>query len=150
MLTWTARMNHASRRVLTATRKRKDREDSSFFSQHGSKGNFGKLHKFQQPPSPANNSSNTTSSSSVTQRLGEPGSVPSNRILAGYMAHEYLTRGTLFGQKFDPARAEAVPLAAADPKRKPGSEQPEPAKPSRSYADVAQLLKADGDRKSVV
>lgn len=132
----TARMNHASRNVLTATRKRKDRDDSSFFNQHSTRGTFGKPYKLQQqqqqPPL------NTTSSSSSSAQ-----SVPvqSNRLLAGYMAYEFLTRGTLFGQKFDPARAEAVPLAA----KKPGSERlPEPAKPNRSYAEVAQLLKTDG------
>ena len=30
-----------------------------------------------------------------------------NYLLAGYMAHEFLTRGTLFGQKFVPAEDEA-------------------------------------------
>uniref|UniRef100_A0A7C8Z218 Embryo sac development arrest 6 n=1 Tax=Opuntia streptacantha TaxID=393608 RepID=A0A7C8Z218_OPUST len=130
-------MNHASRNVLTATRKRKDREDSSFFNQHSTKGTFGKPYKLQQhqqqqPPL------NTTSSSSSS---AQPVPVHSNRLLAGYMAYEFLSQGTLFGQKFDPARAEAVPLAA----KKPGSERPpEPVKPNRSYAEVAQLLKTDG------
>ncbi|XP_039067669.1 uncharacterized protein LOC120213664 [Hibiscus syriacus] len=32
----------------------------------------------------------------------------SNQLLAGYMAHEFLTKGTLLGQQFDPARSEAV------------------------------------------
>lgn len=27
--------------------------------------------------------------------------IPSNRLLAGYLAHEFLTKGTLLGQKFD-------------------------------------------------
>uniref|UniRef100_A0A803LMM9 Embryo sac development arrest 6 n=2 Tax=Chenopodium quinoa TaxID=63459 RepID=A0A803LMM9_CHEQI len=79
--------------------------------------------------------------------MAEPGSGPgsSNRLLAGYMAHEFLTKGTLFGQKFDPARAEAVPVSAAEPKRKPGQTGfGSGVKPNRSYADVAQLLKSDG------
>lgn len=36
-----------------------------------------------------------------------------NKLLAGYLAHEFLTKGTLFGQQWDPARADAVPVSAA-------------------------------------
>ncbi|XP_065856533.1 uncharacterized protein [Euphorbia lathyris] len=54
----------------------------------------------------------------------------SNQLLAGYMAYEYLTKGTFFGQKFGPGRAEAVPLA-----RK---------KEHESYDEVASILKTDG------
>jgi len=32
--------------------------------------------------------------------------IPSNRLLAGYLAHEFLTKGTLLGQKFDQNRSE--------------------------------------------
>lgn len=166
-------MNHTSRSVVTATRKRKDRgeiENSSFY-----KGSFGNSH--HKPLSSAgnnnimnnnnniinnnnHNSISTTSSTpttpSTSARTIDSGSglgfnssttnpVSSNRLLAGYMAHEFLTKGTLFGQKFDPARAEAVPVSAAEPKRKSGQTGFEPGmKPNRSYADVAQLLKADG------
>ncbi|KNA24136.1 hypothetical protein SOVF_018670 [Spinacia oleracea] len=140
-------MNHTSRSVVTATRKRKDRgelENSSFY-----KGSFGNSHK---PLSMGNNNhSSTTSSSTTTSRMVEPGllnpSSPasSNRLLAGYMAHEFLSKGTLFGQKFDPARAEAVPVSAAELKRRPVQTGFETGfKPNRSYADVAQLLKGDG------
>lgn len=55
-----------------------------------------------------------------------------NRLLAGYMAHEFLTKGTLFGQKFDAARAQAVPLAGSD------------SASNNSYSDVASLVKSDG------
>ncbi|KAJ9182310.1 hypothetical protein P3X46_006318 [Hevea brasiliensis] len=70
-------------------------------------------------------------------------SVSSNRLLAGYMAYEFLTKGTLFGQRFDPARAEEVPLAG-------GSVQSKRGKPgwkkehNKSYAEVASILKTDG------
>lgn len=76
-----------------------------------------------------------------------------NRLLAGYLANEFLTKGTLFGQRWDPGRAEAVPLsAAAEPRRgKPiqaSEADPEPrrrvAKQPQSYAEVATLLKGDG------
>lgn len=75
----------------------------------------------------------------------------SNQILAGYLAHEFLTKGTLIGEKWDAAGSE---LAALLPEQKrpnqnrPGSTKPKPnvykPPPARSYADVAQLLKGDG------
>ncbi|PKU62643.1 uncharacterized protein LOC110112863 [Dendrobium catenatum] len=52
-----------------------------------------------------------------------------NRLLAGYLAHEFLTSGTLFGQMWDPARS-------VQPVRKP--------EPVMAYADVAVLLKGNG------
>lgn len=52
-----------------------------------------------------------------------------NRLLAGYLAHEFLTSGTLFGQVWDPSRS-------AQPVRK--------SEPAVVYADVAVLLKGDG------
>lgn len=83
----------------------------------------------------------------------------SNRLLAGYLAHEFLTKGTLLGQKFDPARAEAVPLSSrssteqrrgkpsllgkekvAEPNRKVKPNNTN----SQSYAELANLLKTDG------
>lgn len=36
---------------------------------------------------------------SEADKLDKP--IPSNRLLAGYLAHEFLTKGTLLGQKFD-------------------------------------------------
>ncbi|XP_075476918.1 uncharacterized protein LOC142518121 [Primulina tabacum] len=74
--------------------------------------------------------------------------LPSNRLLAGYMAHEFLTKGTLLGEKFDPARAEAFPLS----KNKQVQNRAEPATEAETrgqtkphgYAEVASLLKSDG------
>lgn len=73
-----------------------------------------------------------------------------NWLLAGYLAHEFLTRGTLLGEKWDPDRAEAVP-PPSEPKvnrRKlqnasPADENLAPNKP-KAYADVANLLKDGG------
>ncbi|RWR96579.1 putative Embryo sac development arrest 6 [Cinnamomum micranthum f. kanehirae] len=73
-----------------------------------------------------------------------------NWLLAGYLAHEFLTRGTLFGEKWDPPRAEAVP-APSEPKVKrrklpnaiPADENLAPNKP-KAYADVANLLNDGG------
>ncbi|KAL5996998.1 hypothetical protein ACLOJK_007924 [Asimina triloba] len=48
-----------------------------------------------------------------------------NRLLAGYLAHEFLTKGTILGRPWDPAER-------SEPSDKPGS-----------YAEVAHLLKTD-------
>ncbi|KAK1267697.1 hypothetical protein QJS04_geneDACA000018 [Acorus gramineus] len=76
----------------------------------------------------------------------EPQQPPSTkRLLAGYFAHEFLTRGTLFGQKFDPARAEAAAALQAQP-QSPNADTArlQPEEPPVGYSDVAYLLKTDG------
>lgn len=70
------------------------------------------------------------------------------------MAHEFLTKGTLLGQKWHPARAEAAPTSngSGEPKRpKPAAEGSEPSLKGKlkehgeeRYAEVARLLKEDG------
>ncbi|GAB4843098.1 hypothetical protein Ancab_013077 [Ancistrocladus abbreviatus] len=96
-------------RVFTPqiSRKRREREEPSFL--HGNRGNnnYAAARSKQQTTS----TPNTTSSKPL-----EP--ISSNRLLAGYMAYEFLTKGTLLGQKFDPALEEAVPVAASEPKKK--------------------------------
>ncbi|KAJ4955943.1 hypothetical protein NE237_012726 [Protea cynaroides] len=89
-------------------------------------------------------------------------SPPSNRLLAGYLAHEFLTEGTLFGQKWDPARASAAPITASSPTTAAAAAvdtaetkkvanakngEPESAKKTaahQSYAAVANLMKMEG------
>ncbi|XP_057484524.1 uncharacterized protein LOC130770902 [Actinidia eriantha] len=82
-------------------------------------------------------------------------SASSNQLLAGYLAHEFLTKGTLFGQPWDPARADSVPLAAESRRLKfPGSSQKARAEPSpeaepqtekyQRYVEVSNMLKTDG------
>nr|VVV80595.1 unnamed protein product [Nymphaea colorata] len=66
---------------------------------------------------------------SRSQAAPEP--KPTNHLLACYLAHEFLTRGTLLGSSF--RRPEVEPTAKA--------EQPHP---RQAYADVACLLKGDG------
>lgn len=71
--------------------------------------------------------------------------VKGNRLLAGYLAHEFLTKGTLMGQQWDPARAVAEPVVGK-PTMKRGAAAADRAKPAPmgSYADVAQLVKTEG------
>lgn len=65
----------------------------------------------------------------------------SNRLLAGYMAYEFLTKGTLFGQKYDPVKAAAVPVAGGLKRVKPEAEPN--LKEHKSYAEVANIMRAN-------
>uniref|UniRef100_A0A5B7BCC7 Embryo sac development arrest 6 n=1 Tax=Davidia involucrata TaxID=16924 RepID=A0A5B7BCC7_DAVIN len=127
-------MSHHPRRILTpgASRKRKERE--AFYS---------------MKPSPL--APPAVPMTPLQSKPSEP--VSSNQLLAGYMAYEFLTKGTLFGEKWDPARAEAVPVssASAESKRKTKVSQSIEAEPSgkvkqqhQTYAELANLLKNDG------
>ncbi|CAM0903820.1 unnamed protein product [Alopecurus aequalis] len=51
-----------------------------------------------------------------------------NKLLAGNLAHEFLTHGTLLGRRIEPTRQPA---------------RPEP-EPKRRYAEVSWLLMANG------
>ncbi|XP_059281278.1 uncharacterized protein LOC132034946 [Lycium ferocissimum] len=130
--------NYHSRRILTleeSSRKRKDRD--TFYSSSSS--------------SRPSNSLTAVSNASVTTSFSkaEPNNqkMP-NPVLAGYMAYEFLTKGTLLGQKFDPARAKAVPVnALAEPVKKRKTEPGRNGKvkqPSQSYDELASLLRSDG------
>ncbi|OMO87794.1 hypothetical protein COLO4_20570 [Corchorus olitorius] len=57
--------------------------------------------------------------------------VLSNQLLAGYLAHEFLTRGTLFGQAWDPTRAQ--PTAVESRKEE-----------IKEEAEASERSKADG------
>ncbi|KAK7858937.1 hypothetical protein CFP56_009642 [Quercus suber] len=72
-------MSYHSRRILTPGASRKRKERGFIF--------------FKTAPAPA------------PVQASKPSELKSsNRLLAGYMAYEFLTRGTLLGQKFDPAQ----------------------------------------------
>ncbi|PON37721.1 embryo sac development arrest protein [Parasponia andersonii] len=128
-------MSYNSRRILTpgaASRKRKERE--AFYSL-----------KSSTPPLPPSASAQAAAKKPAVPKADEPAS--SNRLLACYMAYEFLTNGTLFGQKFDPARAEAVPVGGSSSaeSRKPKLEaEPIVRKEHQSYSEVASILKTDG------
>ncbi|KAI3442113.1 uncharacterized protein J3R85_001711 [Psidium guajava] len=115
-------MSYHARTILTpgASRKRKERE--SFYASAAA-----------QATTPVTATKPTARPAQAQAAAKEGPAEPAmsdNRLLAGYMAHEFLTRGTLLG---------ARPEAALDEP----PEQPE-GKPSGSYGEVASILKSDG------
>ena len=85
----------------------------------------------------------------------------SNKILAGYLAHEFLTRGTLFGQQWDPTSTnqnEAVSKKAEEEKKPSGEaegqveeeegggdqQQHQRQREKERYVELANLLKTGG------
>ncbi|XP_043706731.1 uncharacterized protein LOC122656313 [Telopea speciosissima] len=138
-------MTDQPRRVLTpgASRKRKDRE-GLLQTDKSSTPTTSKINQIQDPdPNP-----NPTPAPTPVPSL-------SNRLLAGYMAHEFLTQGTLFGQKWDPAAATADKAETTKKvtknkavEEKGGREATAAAATGaaahQSYAAVAKMMKVDG------
>ncbi|KAI8566517.1 hypothetical protein RHMOL_Rhmol02G0046700 [Rhododendron molle] len=130
--------HHHPRRIQTPSASRKRKEMEALYP--------------RKPPAPPFAAATTTA---PFKAPAEP-AAPSNRLLAGYMAHEFLTKGTLLGQKWDPARAEALPVSngSGEPKRAKPAEEAEPSRKGKRekhddcdderYAEVARLLKEDG------
>lgn len=137
-------MSYHSRRILSsgASRKRKERE--VIYSSTSPKPLI--------PLTAVSRAVSVTNRATTSFKAAEKQQpVSSNRLLAGYMAYEFLTKGTFLGQKFDPARAEAVPVNTADPKRikqiqAQPSQQAELSGKSKPqcYAEVSHLLRSDG------
>ncbi|KAF5203533.1 embryo sac development arrest protein [Thalictrum thalictroides] len=111
-------------------------------SETGSKTGFDGFKK----PSKLSRPVSSSSSSLAAKKLVDQKPVCDNRLLAGYMASEFLTKGTLFGQQYDPARAEAAPVSAkSKAEKKDGKNNcTKPTVKHQSYADVANMLKSDG------
>ncbi|CAI9771234.1 unnamed protein product [Fraxinus pennsylvanica] len=137
----TARMSYNSRTPLMPVPSRKRKEREAFYNATSSK-----------PLAPVTTVNPVVSSGNPTTPF-EQQPLCSNRLLAGYMAYEFLTKGTLLGERFDPARTEAVPVSSTDSKRNrhgvSQSQQNVDAEPSgkqkpQGYAEVASLLKSDG------
>ncbi|CAI9776681.1 unnamed protein product [Fraxinus pennsylvanica] len=90
----------------------------------------------------------------ATKPLDQPASSNTNTLLAGYLANEFLTKGTLLGQPWDPAPAEAVPLSVVSTDHKPSPSQKMGSEPQgkaeneedsyQRYVEVSHLLKSDG------
>ncbi|KAK7345744.1 hypothetical protein VNO77_16355 [Canavalia gladiata] len=144
----TKTMRLPPRRVLTpsgTTNKRKERDDP-FDRPKPIPATTTKLPKPDKPiprPSPEPMTGTTSNSKALESK-------PSNHLLAGYLAHEYLTKGTLLGQPWGPHRAgksmedggggggeEGEAAEAAPPCRKTEEER-------ERYAEMAGLLKGGG------
>ncbi|KAL7105542.1 hypothetical protein ACP275_07G051300 [Erythranthe tilingii] len=137
-------MSYHSRRLLTPWESRKRKERGDLYSSTSPKPLV--------PPTAVSRAVSGSDPATTSSNLADQ-PLSSNRLLAGCMAYEFLNQGTLFGQKFDPARAEALPLNSADWKRnkqiQSHAKQSEEAEPSgkskpHSYTEVAHLLKNDG------
>ncbi|GJN02369.1 hypothetical protein PR202_ga19712 [Eleusine coracana subsp. coracana] len=66
------------------------------------------------------------------------GSGNNNKLLAGQLAHEFLTRGTLLGRRIEPSRGGPAP----PPAKAPDSQADPDAK--RRYTEVSWLLMTSG------
>ncbi|KAH0876550.1 hypothetical protein HID58_063944 [Brassica napus] len=126
------------RRVLT-TEKRKERDGviSSVVKPPEST-----VTKFPPPPNLGPPAVNSISKKALI--AAEP--VGSNQLmLAGYLSHEFLTSGTLFGEQWNPARAQACPPEPKKVKPNHAVEPVEESEPKRKrYMEVANLLRSDG------
>ncbi|KAL6526618.1 hypothetical protein OROGR_015708 [Orobanche gracilis] len=128
-------MSYHSRRILTPGASRKRKEMEALQSSTSSKTFI--------PPTSVNRSVSFTSHGTTSSSKGaEQQPMPSNRLLAGYMAYEFLTKGTLLRQSFDPARAEAKRNKLCQPSEAEPSGKSKPTPPS--YSEVASLLKTAG------
>nr|XP_023908957.1 uncharacterized protein LOC112020640 [Quercus suber] len=65
----------------------------------------------------------------------------SNKILAGYLAHEFLTRGTLFGQQWDPTSSTANQNEVRPSGEAKGQVEEDQ---QQRYVELANLLKTGG------
>ncbi|KAJ4844056.1 hypothetical protein Tsubulata_013464 [Turnera subulata] len=122
------------RRVSTPNNnnKRKEREGADTLKPLSP----AKLAKPAAPPPPPLLQAGPTEKK---QPAPAPSPLPSNQLLAGYLAHEYLTKGTLFGQPWGDA-AEGSATKTAEP-----SQEAEPGKDGyRRYLEVSSLLNTDG------
>jgi hypothetical protein len=63
-------------------------------------------------------------------------------MLAGYLSHEYLTQGTLFGEQWNQARAQAESSKIKPSHTVEPAEECEPKR--KRYREVANLLRSDG------
>lgn len=78
---------------------------------------------------------------SFTAKVSKPTPPQSNHLLAGYLAHEFFTKGTLFGQAWD---HPDVSTAASPPDLNDKRQAELHPKNYQSYVEVANLLKHGG------
>ncbi|CAI9107586.1 OLC1v1006973C1 [Oldenlandia corymbosa var. corymbosa] len=165
-------MNHSRRQSLPSTgnnnsssNKRKERDGyiDGFKPSALTTKNLARPSIHHRAPAPAKSPKPASPAAAAASSSGA-----SNKLLAGYLAHEFLTKGTLFGETWDPARAEAgVPLSSssassstsgrgrpahpmaekrkAEPSGKAEEEdERKRIEKQRRYVEVADLLRTDG------
>ncbi|CAK8571735.1 unnamed protein product [Lathyrus sativus] len=151
----TKTMRLPPRRVLTpsttTSSKRKERDDP-FERPKPIPASTSKLPKSDKPISRLGSEPITSPTTTTTANKGlEP--MPSNQLLAGYLAHEYLTKGTLLGQPWVPPKGkskeeddggdEGEPTATATTEEEP-YRMPEIKMERERYVEVTGLLKSGG------
>ncbi|EOA37538.1 hypothetical protein CARUB_v10011762mg [Capsella rubella] len=135
----TKTMRLPPRRVLTAD-KRKERDGA--ISSVTEKSPEIAVKKLPPPPNlvppPPVNPISRKSTTAVAEPVGS-----NQLILAGYLSHEFLTNGTLFGEQWNPARVQSVEARKVKPSHinEPAGES-EPKR--KRYTEVANLLRSDG------
>ncbi|MED6186742.1 hypothetical protein PIB30_069622 [Stylosanthes scabra] len=148
----TKTMRLPPRRVLTPSgSKRKERGDPFERPKPITTTTTSKLLKPDRPTlrpvsEPITTSAPTTptpSPSTTSSGKGFELTTPSNQLLAGCLAHEYLTKGTLLGQPWTQTWAES-PIVADKEKEDCGDKACEAEENKERYAKVAGLFKCDG------
>lgn len=126
----TKTMRLPPRRISTTNasnnNKRKEKE-SGFDALHQS--TTTKMLKVAPPPQAGSNS--------------PPEPASSGQLLAGYLAHEFLTKGTLLGQSWDTSKTEPAPASPGEEAEPRSGAEPHLENLER-YVEVADLLKTEG------
>lgn len=136
----TKTMRLPPRRVLTPDKRKERNGVISSVVQKPPETSAKKLPPPQNLNRPPVNSITSKSSLIAAEPTGS-----NQLILAGYLSHEFLTNGTLFGEQWDPPRAQAGPTESKKLKRSHIAEPADETEPKRKkYVEVANLLRADG------
>ncbi|KAI3678790.1 hypothetical protein L6452_38093 [Arctium lappa] len=113
-------MNHSRRQLPpVAPHKRKERDEDFDFLKPSTtiikSSSSSKLAKSKPlAPGPRTMAPGPRAMAPVKPFKAAAASLPTNNILlAGYLAHEFLTKGTLFGQSYDPAKSKVAPASSA-------------------------------------
>ncbi|XP_044970328.1 uncharacterized protein LOC123430528 [Hordeum vulgare subsp. vulgare] len=88
------------------------------------------LQQLGPAPAPA-----PTKAAELSAKPARAGNNNNNKLLAGNLAHEFLTHGTLLGRRIEPSHHHHPPAPAAP--------RPEP-EPKRRYAELSWLLMTNG------
>ncbi|ESQ47480.1 hypothetical protein EUTSA_v10022231mg [Eutrema salsugineum] len=94
-------------------------------------------HRVPTPGASRKRKETTESDFGLDSRANPPAT--SNWLLAGYMAHEFLTCGTMLGRKLYHGWAEVGPIDSPSPQHREVKK-----KAHQSYSDVASVFKTDG------